>query len=459
MDILIVGAGPSGLTVANVLAAYGVPFRIVDAKPGPVSQSRAAIVHVRTLELFDRLGLAGEARRRGLPITHAELYENGRRGAEVPLAGRDGGPIALGQDETERLLVERLAERGHAVEWNTTLTTFGGSRWVVGADGASSQVRRAMGVGFAGRTYEQTGLLADVRLDTRLKPGRLRLNLTRGGFVGMLPLGESRYRLFGAVPRDLAAPGPDGRVSHDPYAEVSLEQLQRWFDTFFAVRARLVGADWTALFRVHSRMAERFRAGDTFLVGDAAHIHSPAGGQGMNLGIGDAVNLGWKLAMVARGEAGEQLLDSYEAERMPVARKVLNGADRGFALEATGQPVAAWLRAHVAGRLLGPLSHLPPVREAIARMFSQTWISYRDSPVVGGSRHGALRPGDRAPLGMAPADLRHHLVVSPGAHVDAPFEIHEHPAAGRLAYLVRPDGHLAYIGPPASVPTDPDRVG
>ncbi|TMR92757.1 FAD-dependent monooxygenase [Nonomuraea basaltis] len=459
MDILIVGAGPSGLTLANVLAAYGVPFRIVDAKPGPVGQSRAAIVHVRTLELLDRLGLGDRARRRGLPITHAELYENGRRAAEVPLAGRDGGPVALGQDDTERLLVEGLEERGHAVEWNTTLTTFGGARWVVGADGASSRVRRALGIGFAGRTYEQTGLLADVHVDAGLPPGRLRLNLTRGGFVGMLPLGQDRYRLFGALPPDMAEPSPDGAVSHDPYAAVSLERLQRWFETFFAVRTRLNSADWTALFRVHSRMAEQFRAGDTFLVGDAAHIHSPAGGQGMNLGIGDAFNLGWKLAMVARGEAGERLLDSYEAERMPVARKVLNGADRGFALEATGHPVAAWLRAHVASRLIGPLSHLPPVREAVARMFSQTWISYRGSPAVGGSAHGALRPGDRAPAGMAPADLHYHLVVSPGTHVDAPFETHAHPAAGRLAYLVRPDGHLAYIGSPEAVPTDMDRAG
>lgn len=423
MDVLIVGAGPSGLTLANVLSAYGVPYRIVDAKPGPVSQSRAAIVHIRTLELLDRLGLAGEARRRGVPITHAELYENGRRAGEVPLAGRDGGPIALGQDEMERLLISGLTT---PVEWDTTATTFDGARWVVGADGAGSQVRRALGIGFAGRTYEQTGLLADVRMDTRLPPGRLRLNLTRGGFVGMLPLGQGRYRLFGALPQGMADPSetPD-----------DLERLQRWFDEVFSVRATLTSADWTALFRVHSRMAERFRSGDTFLVGDAAHIHSPAGGQGMNLGIGDAFNLGWKLAMVATGQADEGLLDSYEAERMPVARKVLNGTDRGFALEATTHPVAAWLRARVGSRLIGPLSHLPPVREAIATLFSQTWISYRGSPAVSGSARGALRPGDRAPPGMAPADLRYHLVT-----------------AGRLAYLVRPDGHLAYVGAPEGVP-------
>jgi 2-polyprenyl-6-methoxyphenol hydroxylase-like FAD-dependent oxidoreductase len=143
---------------------------------------------------------------------------------------------------------------------------------------------------------------------------------------------------------------------------------------------------WTALFRIHSRIADHFRCGRAFLVGDAAHIHSPAGGQGMNLAIGDAFNLGWKLALVATGQAHEQLLDSYEAERYPVAKTVLRGSDRGFALETTSNPLARWIRANIATRLVAPLTRLSAVRSAIFALFSQTWIAYPHSPAVAQER-------------------------------------------------------------------------
>jgi 2-polyprenyl-6-methoxyphenol hydroxylase-like FAD-dependent oxidoreductase len=475
VDVLIVGAGPSGLVLANVLSRYGVPFRIVDRKPGPVPQSRAAIVHVRTLELLDRLGLKERAVARGVPVPAVELYQRGRPAGGFPLSV-DGAatPLVLTQDETERLLVDGLAELGGRVEWNTELVALDGdaavirgpsgarerveTRWLVGADGASSRVRRALALGFSGKTYDQTGLLADVELDPAPRPGTLRLNLTRGGFVGMLDLGDGRCRLFGAVPAGLAPPHPGGGdVSHHPYAAVSLTQIQRWFDEVFAVDATVTAASWTALFRIHSRMTERFRLADTFLVGDAAHVHSPAGGQGMNLGIGDAVNLGWKLGLVAAGRAHERLLDSYEAERMPVARSVLRGTDRGFAMETADSPVAVWFRANVATRLVGPLTRLRPVRNRVFQLFAQTWIHYRDSPIVSGPH-----AGDRVLPGCVPADLHHHLVVPDEdslAHVGTtlanhPLDLRFHlrPAAHGQLRLVRPDGHLGYAGAAATLP-------
>ena len=411
-DVLIVGAGPAGLVLAAVLADHGVPFRIVDSKAGPVDESRAAIVHVRTLELLDRLGLADAAVSRGVRTTRVEVWERGRQLGAVPLDGHaDVTPfpyaLALEQDRTERLLAEHLAVRGVRIEWRTELVSLDpdgptavvrradgsdetvSAAWIVGADGARSPVRRAAGVGFTGDTYDLTGLLADVdmSLPDGLGDGAIRLNLTGGGFVGMLRLGNGRYRLFGAVPPSLtvAPPGDSGtagEASHEAYAEVPLADIQRWFDEYFVVDAKLRAAAWTALFRIHSRVAERFRSGNVFLVGDAAHIHSPAGGQGMNLAIGDAFNLGWKLGLVANGEARESLIDSYESERRPVAKTVLNGADRGFALETTSNAVVSWLRFHVGGRLIGPATWLPAVRAALFRLFSQTWIGYRGSPAV-----------------------------------------------------------------------------
>jgi 2-polyprenyl-6-methoxyphenol hydroxylase-like FAD-dependent oxidoreductase len=517
-DVLIVGAGPAGLVLAAVLADHGVPFRIMDRKAGPVDESRAAIVHVRTLELLDRLGLADRAVAAGVRTTRVEVWERGRRLGTVPLDGRaDVTPfpyaLALEQDRTERLLVQRLSEAGARVEWDTEVVSVAAgpdgvtavaraadgspervtARWVVGADGARSAVRHALGIGFSGDTYDLTGLLADVRMtvpDGQLTPGALRLNLTRGGFVGSLRLGNGRYRLFGAVPPSLTVADHGTDVSHDAYATVPLADIQRWFDEYFVVDATLSSADWTALFRIHSRVAERFRAGDVFLVGDAAHIHSPAGGQGMNLAIGDAFNLGWKLALVARGHAHAELLDSYETERRPVALTVLRGTDRGFALEVAANPVLVWLRSHVAGRLIGPLTRLPAARDAIFRLFSQTWISYADSPAVSSAfrARGGPRAGDRAPYGRFDATgnglydviggTRHHLLVFPGplgetgperdglrrlldayavevtVHVVPPGERDLHArygVRGARLFLIRPDGHIAYIGSPAQL--------
>ncbi|MEU7749326.1 FAD-dependent monooxygenase [Nonomuraea sp. NPDC049158] len=519
-QVLVAGAGPAGLVLAAVLADHGVDVTIVDAKPGPVTHSRAAILHVRTLELLDRLGLADRAVAQGVPMTGVEIFEQGRRAGGFSFAGpwaRTPFPYALGleQDRTERLLLEWLAERGHDVSWNTELVALAedpdgaratvrratgehatiAARWLVGADGARSTVRHALGLAFAGRTYDQTGLLADVDLafPTGSGPdaGTLRLNLTRDGFVGLFRLAGGRYRLFGAVPPGLApptrrAPGARGEISHEPYGEVPLSQIQDWFDTYFRLDARITAAPWTALFRVHSRTAGRFRVGDVFLVGDAAHIHSPAGGQGMNLAVGDAFNLGWKLALVARGQAHERLLDSYEAERRPVAKAVLRGSDRGFALETLRHPAARWIRSHLAGRLIGPLTRLPAARSAVFRLFSQTWIGYRGSPAVAGTSGRGPRPGDRAPyghLGSTGESLfdviggtRHHVLLFEGpepgpaaAHRKRvedvlrrhPIDVRVHtvPAAEAALhtlygarqprlFLIRPDGHIAYAGSP-----------
>jgi 2-polyprenyl-6-methoxyphenol hydroxylase-like FAD-dependent oxidoreductase len=527
-DVLIIGAGPAGLIVAALLAEYGVDFQILDSKPGPVEQSRAALVHVRTLELLDRLGVADEAVARGVKTTTVEIYEQGRRAGAFPLTGRGAEAatpytfaLGLAQSQTEQLLIEHLAGRGCTVTWCTTLLELRvtptqataavrrsdgtsdtiSARWVVGADGARSPVRRALGIDFSGGTYSQTGLLADVELEVPagkdLAEGALRLNLAGGGFVGIFGLGKGRHRLFGAVPAGFTASSNSAEVSHDAYAEVASGDIQQWLDEYFAVDARIRSTRWTALFRIHSRIADHFRSGSAFLVGDAAHIHSPAGGQGMNLAIGEAFNLGWKLAVVATGKAHEQLLDSYEAERHPVAKTVLRGSDRGFALETASHPVARWVRANIATRLVGPLTRLSPVRSAIFALFSQIWIAYPHSPAVAEARirRAGPRPGERAPFGRFEVTherasifdvcggARHHLLLFEGPTPDprsssrrhvlegllaqyaVDITIHDVPAAeptlharygarSSLVWLIRPDGHLAYSG----APDDLDRL-
>lgn len=515
-DVLVIGAGPSGLTAALLLVQHGVRVRILDRKPGPVEQARAAIVHARTLELLDRLGVAEQAVVHGLPITHVAIHERGRRAGEMPLAGEGTADrtrfpfaLALEQSETERLLVAALAEHAVHVEWNSTVdeltdtahgvrvrvrhgesTSTATARWLIGADGASSTVRRFLGQEFRGQTYTQSGMLADVTLDIDLGVKGMRLNLTRGGFVGILPLASGRCRLFGVVPPDLhLAAAQTGEASHESYAALDPAELERWFNTYFRVDACLQEVAWASMFRFHSRIASRFRVGNCFLIGDAAHIHNPAGGQGLNLGIGDAVNLAWKLAHVVTGEAPEWLLDTYESERRPVARTVLRRTDLGFKLETGNNAVAVWMRTHVATRVVGVVSRLAPVRRMFFHMFSQLWIRYRGSRAVGEgcSAKDALQPGDRAPyapfdeaLGGARSvldlthsngyhvllfDNREHGSVSVDAHevaerladrYTAAVTTHMIPPSETAAYrayqvegarlvLVRPDGHIAAV--------------
>ena len=507
-DVLIVGAGPTGLTMANVLARGGVDFRIIDKKAGPTDESRALVVHAKSLELLDKLGLAEGAVEKGQKLTAVEVLIKGRRAAELSFFGaRDEGitpyPFALihEQDETEKLLISGLEGYGKRVEWNTQLRELaqdgegttavvrrpdGGEErisagWVVGADGAGSPVRHSLGLGFEGGTYQQTFFLADVDVEWALRRDRVQLNMTRDSFFGFFPMpGGRRFRVIGNIP-----PGLAGKE------ELTLDDIRGAVTDGTGLDVELTGSRWISIYKIHRRMAERFRVGRVFLTGDAAHIHSPAGGQGMNTGIGDAYNLGWKLAMVAKGEARPGLLDGYEAERMPFARAILKGSDRGFALQSTTNPLLKRLRLPVIP-LLARVASLPGPSRAAFWFVSQLWTRYRESPAVArpaaGPRRGP-RPGDRAPYGRFESGPNagtslfeslkgtgHHLLLfegtpSPTNRLEAPEEnlryllgryeaeidlrpvpagnrtLHEkYGAKAPTLFLVRPDGHVAYRG-------------
>lgn len=477
--MLIVGAGPTGLALALELAARGVACRIVDQAPVRSDKSRAFVVHARTLELLDRHGLADALVARGRTTLDGEIAVGGRTRAELRLAdiGVDDTRfpylLFVSQVETERVLEGALGAAGVQVERPVALvglTAAGGAtlrhgdgtdevvraRWVVGCDGAHSFVRKAAGMTFEGAPYEQSFMLADARV-AWAEPPRLRALLLRDGLLMMIPFPGDMYRF-------VAAGGPPAPE------EPTLADFQARFDAASPHPGRLHDPAWIARFRLHHRGVDRYRAGRLFVAGDAAHIHSPAGGQGMNTGIQDAINLGWKLAMVARGEAPEALLDSYDAERRPVGRRLLEVTDRMFGMLATANRPLLALRNALAPILAPALLASRQRRARAFRFVSQLAIRYRTSPIVAADHQAwaaGPRPGDRAPDGPLDArpllaamrDADHRLLVFGPAPYEDPLPpwirpLHVPPDADEVRarygigeaglYLLRPDRHVAY---------------
>lgn len=471
-EVLIIGAGPSGLLLALELCRHGVRPRLIDALPGPSPLSRAVAMHARTLELLDRHGLAGQFVRRGEVVRGAGLRRGGRVVATAPL-GRIGEGLSpfpfvltISQDQTEALLREALAAQGVPVEWNTALVALTQDQdsagitlqvgdkppethrvaYVLGCDGAGSAVRHALGVGFPGGTYEQLFFVADT-LTEGLVPDadfgrRLEIALAPRRFTVFFPMPQGRTRIVGLLPAGLTQ------------ETATFAQVQPALEAAEHVRIREVS--WFSTYRVHHRVAEHFRLGRAFLVGDVGHIHSPAGGQGMNTGLGDAVNLGWKLAAVLRHAAPNALLDTYEAERMLFARQLVATTDRAFTAATRPSAWASFVRSWLAPLLLPVALGLPWVRRLMFRTISQISIAYPRSPLSQG-RAGRVVGGQRLPWVAGPryAALRpagwHLLHVGPVPAAAAWAKAHQIPATELLpvagetsgtVYLVRPDSYI-----------------
>lgn len=340
-DVLVVGGGPTGLLTACELLRRGVGVRVVDRAPAPVAYSKALLLWPRTVDVLTELGLADEVARRSIHIDAFRYYSDGHELVDVrfpaELASR-----ALPQRSTEDMLRAKLAELGGRVEHGvrvlaldgvdhsgdparstaiTAILEHGDGRiervpapWVVGADGAGSAVRAQLGISFAGATYPNHFVLGDARVDGDLADDEAHYFQSRNGVLVVVALPHGLFRFFASVPA-----APEGGVD--------LPLVQRLVDERGPGGLRLYDPEWTSAFRVHRRQAERFQLGRAFLVGDAAHVHSPAGGQGLNTGLQDAHNLAWKLADVVHGRAGHDLLDSYSAERHTVAQDVLRDTD------------------------------------------------------------------------------------------------------------------------------------
>ena len=518
---LIVGAGPTGLALAVQLQRFGVPFRIVDRSQARAHESRALAVQARTLEILDAVGLGEALAARGNTSARLVIHFGAQVVASATLGGigahdtRYPFILFVSQAETERILGEHLSRAGVAIERGVELTRFEAGEqhvdcllrngdgheerlrvaYLLGCDGAHSFVRRAAGFPFTGGSYPEEFVLGDVEADGALEPNAINSFADGGGVAMFFPLGSpTTWRVIGMKAQSRGSRRETPAEDESPIGPLTLDELKAIVAIPTAGSVVVRDPAWLSNFRLHHRQVAKYRQGRVFLAGDAAHIHSPVGAQGMNTGIQDAWNLGWKLALVLRGDASETLLDSYEAERWPVGRALLRYTDRIFSTftrAMSGGAFASWVRKAVVARVLPRVLETPSLRSGAFRFVSELGIRYRQSPVVAeGSpalRSGP-RAGDRLPdapltLDGSPVSLQrtviganlglllcgdtqrwnrsaleelardygtlvelHHLSseASPGALVDDGRTLAALGADGGAQYLIRPDGYIAF---------------
>jgi 2-polyprenyl-6-methoxyphenol hydroxylase-like FAD-dependent oxidoreductase len=449
-------------------------------------------VQARTLELYGQIGLADAVVERGRPAGAANLWVAGKKVARAVFGDMGAGlspfPYALifPQDEHERLLIDRLAEAGVEVERRTELLDFEDqtgrvrarlkrpdgaveaceAAYIAGCDGAHSTVREALHIGFPGGVYAHLFYVADVEAGGTAMNGEVHVALDTTDFLAVFPLkGKARARLVGTVREDA-----ERQHENLSWNDVS-QRVIEW------MRIDIERVHWFSTYRVHHRVADHFRKGRAFVLGDAAHIHSPVGGQGMNTGIGDAVNLAWKLAAVLHGRAGASILDSYEPERIAFARRLVATTDRAFTGVTSPGTIARRVRLDIVPLVVPVFFALAPVRRFMFRTISQTAVSYRGSSLSEG-RAGPVHGGDRLPWVKANVNGVDQDNFTPLTSLD--WQVHVYGAAGpaikalcegralplhifpwrppmggtglrrNAVYLVRPDGYVGLVDPDGS---------
>jgi 2-polyprenyl-6-methoxyphenol hydroxylase-like FAD-dependent oxidoreductase len=488
-DVLITGAGPTGLVLGLWLTRLGVRVRIIDKAAEPGTTSRAIAVQARTLELYRQIGLADVLVECGWKTIIVNLWVAGKKAARAIFGnvGADVSPypyaLIFPQDEHERLLIDRLAKAGVRVEHQTELLRFADgsgcvlahlkrpdgseerceSAYIAGCDGAHSTVREALKISFAGGTYSHLFYVADVEADGTTMNGELHVALDKSDFLAMFPLdGHGHARLVGTVSEPA-----EHEQKELSWNDVS-KQVLEW------IRIDVKRVNWFSTYRVHHRVADHFAKGRAFLLGDAAHIHSPVGGQGMNTGIGDAVNLAWRLAAVLHGRANASLLDSYELERIAFARRLVATTDKAFTIVTSSGAIARLMRLHIVPLLMPRIFAFRSMRRYLFRTVSQTTVNYRGSSLSDG-RAGSIRGGDRLPWIPAASDgtvkdnfdplksleWQVHIYGNAVPEIKAvcaerKLPLHVFPwrpemnRAGfrrNALYLVRPDGYVALADP------------
>ncbi len=488
-EVLIVGAGPTGLSMAIELKRLGVPFRVVEKSLRGAQYSQALVVQARTLEQFERYGIAETAVKSGRPLKHASMISEGRTIISFSLdkiPGHYPFVLFLPQNETEALLIEHLESLGGRIERGVEMISIkekgNGAEvqlraadgtvedttasWVVGCDGAHSRVREGLKIPFSGAKVGLNFFLGDLELEgPDLLGDELRIYLHRGDVVFIAKLKEKVFRVIAALHSEQDA-AQDER-------QLKLSDFQEPMDRA-GIRLRATSASWMTPFRVSDRRAERIRQGHIFLAGDASHIHSPVAGQGMNTGIQDAANLAWKIAAVRNG-ADEKLLQSYEEERGKVSEQLLNNTSRVLKAVTTTNVLLEKLR----DAFLHTTTQIPYVQDHAVGFISETAIGYRDSSAVMDFPNlGSVHAGDRMPNPELVWKGRRMRLLDPlssarallvGLDVDEPFrqqallpnadslffnssdlqtgkeELNELLGEGGVVF-VRPDGYVGFRG-------------
>ena len=488
-DVLIVGAGPTGFMAANQLQRFGVDFLIIDSKSSPTVESRALAVSARSMELYQQLGLADEVIQRGVQLKGFHLYSNGKRKASITFddigKGLSDFPymmLVFEQNKNETILNENLLAQGKQVMWNTsfveltehadfveaTIQTDSGTdtiraKYILGCDGARSPVRHQKDFTFKGGTYENKFYVADVKLANDFDTDRLVLAPSDETFTAFFPMkGERNFRIVGTLLKQFA--DKDDITFDDIKAEVSRASC---------MALEYEAVNWFSTYKLHHRCVDNFTKGRVHLAGDSAHIHSPAGGQGMNTGLQDAHNLAWKLAYHLKGYATADLLMTYNEERMPFARWLLGFTDRGFTFMAGDGWWVSRFRKYVMLNIMKGLFASGRIKPRLFRIFSQTAYGYADSSLSLNDSQQKLtfKAGQRLPYAepnfytrfSAPA---FHVLHISDEKMDAetqkmmqdvfPFPIHiveqslneawqKLGVRSELFILIRPDTYIAYL--------------
>lgn len=417
-QVLIAGAGPTGLMMACQFAIRNIPFRIVDKNKDHTAQSRAIVIHAASMEIFSQMGIDEDFLKIGKRVTAINYIVKGNV-RNIRLFSDFGKGLtqfpfflALEQSKTEGLLIDFLEKRGHKVEWNTELVSLSQSndqvqatlnhsdeteerviaQWLIGADGAKSAVRHLLNIPFGGETYPMNLFVLDCKIDWPLKDDELSLAFSDHSFAGFFPLPGERCRVISFVPKEFVG-NPD----------IRFEDVNAGFAERMQMDIKLYDPNWISTYRAHHRYVSKFRTGRCFLAGDAAHVHSPVGAQGMNTGLHDAYNLAWKLALVIKGHAKEMLLSTYQDERLPFARRLVETTDRAFGVTIRQNPFIKIMRMYVAPRLLSLVVNIKPFARFIFKNISQIGIAYPHSLLSDNTFKSSFplntpKPGERLPF-------------------------------------------------------------
>lgn len=461
-DVLIVGAGPTGLSLANQLARYGVDFAIVDKREGTTPHSKAIGVQARTLEIYEQMEIADKLIAQGSHAEKARLVSGGEVRGEIDLRniGKGMSPfpflLIVEQGLHETLLYDHLRSYGVDVKWQSKLESFThdetsvsaqivckevrdeiSARYIVGCDGAHSPVRHSLGLKFEGATFERLFYVADVELDWEFSHDALHVNLGDETLTAFFPMvGTRRWRIVGTF--------PEGHEK-DP-SEILFDEIEQQVTQDTELKFDIIKVNWSSVYKVHSRSVESFSMGRCFLAGDAAHIHTPAGAQGMNTGIQDGYNLAWKLAQVLKYGSPNSLLESYNEERLPNAKRLLSTTDRVFDLAASDEWFTSFVRKNVFPYVANFALSFDAVKRIVFPLVSQIGISYRESSLSETVGSFAVKAGDRMPWFEIDGRSIYNDLRSPIFHLvifsDAASEILPLPDALLTKWKERIDSHV-----------------